>query len=181
MTSKSGKEYECYIPKPNESLSESDSKNGKSIDIQKLLEPMYEGSCLYKIKDWWTYELCFGKAIKQFHIEDGRIAGEILTLGLYELDNKWEDELYEEKFERVKPHHAQSYVNGTKCDLTGLPRNTEVKIFCEEDSLDYINWITEPETCNYVITVHTSLLCSHPLFKSSKELHTIVCQPSGID
>ena len=25
--------------------------------------------CLYRAEDWWTYELCFGKGVRQYHQE----------------------------------------------------------------------------------------------------------------
>ena len=29
---------------------------------------------------------------------------------------------------RINRYHSQEYVNGTKCDLTGRPRRTEVRV-----------------------------------------------------
>jgi protein OS-9 len=25
--------------------------------------------CLFQAKDWWSYEFCYGKYIRQFHVE----------------------------------------------------------------------------------------------------------------
>nr|XP_042909766.1 protein OS-9 isoform X3 [Parasteatoda tepidariorum] len=181
LTSIFGQEYQCMLPHiEEEELSEKVIYSEKSTDIKELLKPMHAGNCLLKAKDWWTYELCFGQHIKQFHIEDGQIIGQVLTLGLYESDYDWNNETDEEKFKHTKQrYHSQYYVNGTKCDLTGQPRTAEIRIFCEEDSGDYIHRVDEPGTCNYVITVHTSRVCSHPQLKPlpSKKAHTIPCYP----
>ncbi|XP_035207021.1 protein OS-9-like isoform X3 [Stegodyphus dumicola] len=182
MTSMYGQEYQCILPEVTEDeVTEKETDSEKSTDIQELLKPMKTGSCLLKGKDWWTYEFCFGHYIKQFHIEDGQIIGQVLTLGLYESDYDWDNETDQvEKFKHAKQrYHTQYYVNGTKCDLTGQPRNAEVRIYCEEDAGDYIYRVDEPGTCSYVITVHTSRLCSHPKLKPlpSNKAHTIPCHP----
>ncbi|KFM65742.1 Protein OS-9, partial [Stegodyphus mimosarum] len=181
MTSMYGQEYQCVLPEVTEDeVTEKETDSEKSTDIQELLKPMKTGSCLLKGKDWWTYEFCFGHYIKQFHIEDGQIIGQVLTLGLYESDYDWDNETDQEKFKHAKQrYHTQYYVNGTKCDLTGQPRNAEVRIYCEEDAGDYIYRVDEPGTCSYVITVHTSRLCSHPKLKPlpSNKAHTIPCHP----
>lgn len=32
----------------------------------ELLEAL-DGVCFYRVEDWWTYELCYKKAVRQFH------------------------------------------------------------------------------------------------------------------
>lgn len=181
MTSKYGQKYQCVLPQvDDEDVSEKEAVSEKVTDIKELLKPMQSGACLLKGKDWWTYEFCFGHYIKQFHIEDGQMIGQVITLGLYESDYDWENETDQDKFKHVKQrYHSQMYTNGTKCDLTGQPRTAEVRVFCEEDAGDYIYRVDEPGTCNYVITVHTSRLCSHPLLKPlpSNKAHAIPCNP----
>ncbi|CAL1297062.1 unnamed protein product [Larinioides sclopetarius] len=181
MTSMYGQEYSCTLPQvEEEELSEKIPVDEKSTDIKELLKPMQSGSCLLKGKDWWTYEFCFGHYIKQFHIEDGQIIGQVITLGLYDYDYDWNNDTDQEKFKHVKQrYHSQYYVNGTKCDLTGQPRSAEVRLFCEEDAGDYIYRVDEPGTCNYIITIHTSRLCSHPQLKPlpTKKAYSIPCHP----
>ena len=33
----------------------------------ELLEAL-DGVCFYRVEDWWTYELCYKKAVRQFHM-----------------------------------------------------------------------------------------------------------------
>ena len=42
---------------------------GTKERIQRLLEPLKKGKCLLRTRDWWTYELCVGRSIRQFHLE----------------------------------------------------------------------------------------------------------------
>jgi protein OS-9 len=37
--------------------------------IQRMLVPLRTSGCLVRTKDWWTYELCIGRTIKQYHAE----------------------------------------------------------------------------------------------------------------
>ena len=39
--------------------------------------------CFYRLEDWWTYELCYEKHVRQFHKEKDVLTSEFL-LGLYE-------------------------------------------------------------------------------------------------
>lgn len=182
MTSKFGQQYQCLLPQleEKEEYADKDSSADESTDIKDLLKPLENGPCLLKTKDWWTYELCFGHYIKQYHIDDGKILGQVITLGLYDSDFDWNNETVKEKFGHTKQkYHSQTYSNGTKCDLTALPRNAEVRLFCEKDAGDYIYRVDEPGTCSYVLTVHTSRICSHPMLKPppSNKAHAISCSP----
>lgn len=37
--------------------------------IRSALEPTITEECLIYTKDWWSYELCPGSVVKQFHME----------------------------------------------------------------------------------------------------------------
>ena len=51
---------------------------------------------------------------------------------------------------------------------------------CEEGSGDYIARVDEPQSCRYVLTVHTRRTCQHPFLlpPSTAKLQGIVCQPA---
>lgn len=51
---------------------------------------------------------------------------------------------------------------------------------CEEGSGDYIARVDEPQSCRYVLTVHTSRTCQHPFLRppSTAKPQGIVCQPA---
>lgn len=183
MMTKFGQEYQCSLPEssyPTEHT-ESDDAEDEAPNVLRLLEPLRNAPCLTKTRNWWTYELCYGKSIKQFHVENGKPEGAIIFLGLFDYDFDWNNETNLEQFNKTgqQKYHSQVYSHGSKCDITGVPRKAEVRYFCDEDSTDYIESVEEPETCSYVFTVHTSRVCAFPPLKriSPSKPHTISCSP----
>ncbi|XP_034726236.1 protein OS-9 isoform X2 [Etheostoma cragini] len=186
VSSKYKQLYECRLPAQavrfhQDPASEPDSQGYTGPDIPDLLSPMHNAQCLVKTKDWWTYEFCHGQHIRQYHLEDTEIKGDILFLGHYESEFDWNNETAKaSKQHRLKRYHSQTYVNGSKCDLNGNPRETEVRFVCEEGSGDYIARVDEPQSCRYVLTVHTGRTCQHPFLRppSTAKPQGIVCQPA---
>ncbi|XP_076870768.1 protein OS-9 isoform X2 [Brachyhypopomus gauderio] len=178
--------YECRLPAQavrfhQDPVSETDSQGYSGPGVPELLKPMRTAPCLVKTKDWWTYEFCYGQQIRQYHLEDSEIKGDILFLGYFESEFDWTNETAKvTKQHKLKRYHSQSYVNGSKCDLNGTPRESEVRFVCEEGSSDYIARVDEPQSCHYVLTIHTSRTCQHPLLQppSSAKPQGIVCQPA---
>uniref|UniRef100_A0A3Q2V5U2 Endoplasmic reticulum lectin n=1 Tax=Haplochromis burtoni TaxID=8153 RepID=A0A3Q2V5U2_HAPBU len=186
VSSKYKQLYECRLPAQavrfhQDPATEPDSEGYTGPDIPDLLKPMHNAPCLLKTKDWWTYEFCHGQHIRQYHLEDTEIKGDILFLGYYESEFDWSNETAKaSKQHRLKRYHSQTYVNGSKCDLNGNPRETEVRFVCEEGSGDYIARVDEPQSCRYVLTIHTSRTCQHPFLRppSTAKPQGIVCQPA---
>lgn len=183
MTTKFGQEYQCSLPESSfpPEHAESAQTEEEAPNVLKLLEPLRTAPCLTKTRNWWTYEICYGKSIKQFHVENGHPEGAIIFLGLYESDFDWNNETNLEQFNKTgqQKYHSQIYSHGSKCDITGVPRRAEVRYYCDEDSTDYVESVEEPETCSYVFTVHTSRVCAFPPLKriSPTKPYTISCSP----
>jgi len=177
MTNKHGQKYQCQLPKtkelnedgknvdPSKNSHETEQETVEMSDLEKakkLLEPMASQPCLLRTKDWWTYEFCYGKSIRQFHMEDGKPSGPILHLGFYAYDKELDEDLKNSET-KIKRHHTQTYSNGSQCDLTGNARETEVRFECDPTSvMDSIIQVDEPQSCQYVITVMTSKICAIP-------------------
>nr|XP_019942228.1 PREDICTED: protein OS-9 isoform X1 [Paralichthys olivaceus] len=186
VSSKYKQLYECRLPAQairfhQDPASEPDSQGYTGPDIPDLLSQMHSAPCLVKTKDWWTYEFCHGQHIRQYHLEDTEIKGDVLFLGYYESEFDWNNETAKaSKQHRLKRYHSQTYVNGSKCDLNGNARETEVRFVCEEGSGDYIARVDEPQSCRYVLTIHTSRTCQHPFLRppSTAKPQGIVCQPA---
>uniref|UniRef100_A0A668A8N9 Endoplasmic reticulum lectin n=1 Tax=Myripristis murdjan TaxID=586833 RepID=A0A668A8N9_9TELE len=186
VSSKYKQLYECRLPAQavrfhQDPASEPETQGYTGPGIPELLRPMHSAPCLVKTKDWWTYEFCHGQHIRQYHLEDTEIKGDVLFLGYYESEFDWSNETAKaSKQHRLKRYHSQTYVNGSKCDLNGNPRETEVRFVCEEGSSDYIARVDEPQSCRYVLTVHTSRTCQHPFLRppSTAKPQGIVCQPA---
>jgi len=78
-------------------------------------------------------------------------------------------------------YFRMSYGNGTSCDMTGKPRETEVRIFCgRPDEPSHIASIEEVSTCKYIIQFRSSLHCKHPAFEGETkktDAMPIKCEP----
>ncbi|KAM4637256.1 LOW QUALITY PROTEIN: protein OS-9, partial [Amazona ochrocephala] len=184
VASKFKQRYECRLPaaavrSPPDPLEEAQLYNGSGVT--ELLQPMAAAPCLVKTKDWWTYEFCYGKHIQQYHVEESEIKGDVLFLGYYQSAFDWDDEAAKaSKQHRLKRYHSQSYVNGSRCDITGRAREAEVRFLCEEGAGDHLARVDEPQSCSYVLTVHTPRICHHPLLRPSPGAapQPILCQPA---
>ncbi|KAJ6363305.1 hypothetical protein OIU78_003476 [Salix suchowensis] len=150
----------------------------------ELLEAL-KGLCFVRQEGWWSYELCYQQKLRQFHMEDEKekVVQEFI-LGVYDEEataafNQNLSDISTLKDPRSKDasqrYHAHQYTNGTICDLTNEPRETEVRFVCSEPRA-MISSITELSTCKYALTVHSPVLCKHPLFQEERPVwHTINC------
>ncbi|XP_024385684.1 protein OS-9 homolog [Physcomitrium patens] len=71
-------------------------------------------------------------------------------------------------------YHAHVYTNGTICDLTNQPRETEVRFVCSETGRMLINSIKEAPTCKYILVFHTPMLCKHPTFQEERQPWVVI-------
>lgn len=60
----------------------------------QLLGPLGD-LCMYRAEDWWTYELCFGKAVRQFHKENDRVVSQY-DLGQFSEEDSRLDEIHDD-------------------------------------------------------------------------------------
>ena len=108
MVNKDGQKYRCSLPQIQATESAADNKNEeKDTDIAKLLGPLEEGPCMYKTKDWWTYEICYNSAVKQYHMENEKPIGAVMVLGVHSpgLDSWGQSN---------RTYQPQWYTNGSK-------------------------------------------------------------------
>ncbi|XP_038045893.1 protein OS-9-like isoform X2 [Patiria miniata] len=182
LRSKFGQQYECQLPDMTDyEKDQEEEKLATDMGISELLKPMENAPCLVKTKDWWSYEYCHGQHVKQYHLEDGNVVGDDLYLGYYESEMDWNNKTHKDaKRHRLNRYHSHTYVNGTKCDLTKKPRETEVRFLCAEGQGDSIFRIDEPSSCAYILTIHTSRTCHHPYLRPPPSLKArpVLCYPA---
>ncbi|GAV82077.1 PRKCSH domain-containing protein [Cephalotus follicularis] len=195
IPNKSGQRFLCYLPKVEK------AKTGKPVTLQnsssmivesekqvrlktpdELLEVLKD-RCFVRQDGWWSYEFCYQKMFRQIHLEDDKVVQEFV-LGVYDVDataafNQNLSDVSTLKDPRSKDasqrYHAHQFRNGTICDLTNEPRETEVRFVCSE-ARAMISSITELSTCKYALTVQCPTLCKHPLFQEEIPVrHTIHC------
>lgn len=63
---------------------------------------------------------------------------------------------------------VQKWSDGTRCDKSGRPRETEVQIHCSMTTNDQIYLIKELAICQYVLIIHSPHLCSLPGFRPER-------------
>lgn len=111
---------------------------------------------------WWKYEFCYGRYVRQFHIDKN---GETsLLLGSFD-EQAHKDWLKENPQKR--PHKGSRFVShlyqgGSKCDESGELRQTEVQLRCLENSTSKSKvslFLMEPKTCHYILGVESQFLC----------------------
>ncbi|XP_077218904.1 ER lectin-like protein [Tasmannia lanceolata] len=195
MTNKKGKNFMCFLPMVEETKSGKSfmQQNGSSMIVEsdrrvklktpdELLEEL-KNQCFVRQERWWSYEFCYQKHLKQFHLEDSKVVQEFV-LGVYDPEatdafNHNRSDVSMLKDPRAKDasqrYHAHQYTNGTICDLTNQPRETEVRFVCSESRV-IVSSIKEISTCKYAITVQCRMLCKHPMFQEERPVwHTINC------
>eukprot|EP00092_Neocalanus_flemingeri_P090692 GFUD01114871.1.p1 GENE.GFUD01114871.1~~GFUD01114871.1.p1 ORF type:complete len:513 (+),score=176.78 GFUD01114871.1:136-1674(+) len=195
VTSVDNEQYRCTIPKVNANDG-SNSADYTGLSVLGILEKMFtQQTCAYRLESYWTYELCHGKHLRQYHEERD---GKSIKVQEYYL-GKFTKEMYDslvvendkdvangitrhpptKKIEGLNmPYHEILMTDGTLCDLNKQPRRTRVLYVCYPAGKNEIYSFKEVSTCEYEVVVLTNVLCSHPNYKpeESKE-HSISCRP----
>eukprot|EP01138_Halocafeteria_seosinensis_P012184 gb/GECG01012452.1/.p1 GENE.gb/GECG01012452.1/~~gb/GECG01012452.1/.p1 ORF type:complete len:567 (+),score=65.35 gb/GECG01012452.1/:1-1701(+) len=167
---------------------------GKLSSLRYIMKPI-NGSCSSLNKGWWTYEVCLGSHVKQFHQEGKSIVSQFL-LGKF---NKTVDTYVDEGDPSMRlpsnsrlarnqppeylPAAVQKFDQGTLCDISNAPRQAEVRIQCGVGHF-VVTSIKEIRTCQYMIFVTSSHVCEHPALKQVEQLEipesaNINCVPSS--
>jgi len=175
MVNMDGQKYTCSLPEAPDLVTD-DNKTGDEPDlnIEQLLSPLESSPCMFLTHHWWTYELCYKRDIKQYHVEEDVPVGAVILLGTH---NPEEDSSVESN----QTYHSQWYGKGSRCDINGQMRKTEVRFFCNEAATqEFIGGIIEHAVCEYTLLVHTSRLCGVARMRtaagSTPDL-PIVCHP----
>ncbi|PSC72091.1 endoplasmic reticulum lectin 1-like isoform B [Micractinium conductrix] len=206
MRSANGTRYRCYLPveeggdEGGSGAAGSSSAAAGSVAKQgaqatqgslsqkrkptDLLEALAE-HCYYHYEEWWTYELCYRKHVRQYRKRgDNQVEIEYL-LGIHdELEQAEDEDAIQVDTSDVSGgmrYITQLYSEGEECDLTGQPRQVEVRFTCGADAGGTrLLSIKEPASCAYVLTVATPRLCKHPAFAEQPQAASLIrCHPLG--
>lgn len=181
ITSSNNERYICNIPDVVE-REDDDEETYSGPNAAQLLQPLFERfPCSYKFEFFWTYELCPGHYLRQYHEDrDGKKAklqefylGKLNKERMRRLIRSYEtadkaasrrSNLPTVKIDGTDIPYVEVLMgNGSICDLTDKPRITRVLYVCHRH--DGIYSITEPVSCEYEAIVATPLLCAHPNYK----------------
>uniref|UniRef100_A0A673CMK4 Endoplasmic reticulum lectin n=1 Tax=Sphaeramia orbicularis TaxID=375764 RepID=A0A673CMK4_9TELE len=179
MTTTEQEKYKCLLP----SLTggeEDDEKDYNGPSPGELLDPLFKrSSCSYRIESYWTYEVCHGKHIRQYHEE--KETGQKISVQEYFLGNMAQksQSVSTKNIEgQLTPYYSLEMGNGTPCVLKqNTPRSTSVLYVCHPEAKHEILSVAEVTTCEYEVVVLTPLLCAHPKYRfKSSPVNAIFCQ-----
>ncbi|XP_030092150.2 endoplasmic reticulum lectin 1 [Serinus canaria] len=196
MTTVDKEKYKCLLPLIA-SGNEEEEKDYKGPTPGELLEPLFkQSSCSYRIESYWTYEVCHGKHIRQYHEE--KETGQKINIQEYYLGNMImknpSSEPDQEEKENSKdgakeiptkniegqmtPYYPVELGNGTPCSLRqNLPRSSTVMYICHPEAKHEILSVAEVTTCEYEVVILTPLLCNHPKYRfRASPVNDIFCQ-----
>ncbi len=120
------------------------------------------GMCLQSKIDYWTYEFCFGKQLKQYHDNDQYMLGGKTI-----------------RHESVQNAPGLIYDGGDMCmDLKPqpAPRQSRVKFMCRlEANRPQLVKVTEYSTCKYEVVIAASEVCDDERYERFQP------SPSGVE
>lgn len=193
VTTHNKEKYKCSIPDLSHQPNESDVFYDGPAPFDLVAALFSASTCSYRMESYWTYEVCHGNYIKQFHEER---EGKKIKVQEYFL-GKWDeqktndlrakleeaerdgDKLKYTKIDGVNmPFLELEMTDGTHCDLNNEHRTTKVQYVCYPHGKNEVYSLKETSTCNYEVTILTPALCSHPNFKPQAQSdNAINCVP----
>eukprot|EP01024_Parvocaulis_polyphysoides_P054215 TRINITY_DN5465_c0_g5_i2.p1 TRINITY_DN5465_c0_g5~~TRINITY_DN5465_c0_g5_i2.p1 ORF type:complete len:332 (-),score=46.63 TRINITY_DN5465_c0_g5_i2:163-1128(-) len=189
-----GYQYQCLLINDvvGTNGTEKDSSDDQNTpDPYEIINSQLDKLCLYRREQWWIYQYCHKKMVRQYHEEHEVLMSEYF-LGYYNHSQvlNWTEVLQNQNtsFQGSNTvgggggdstrYASLLYDEGELCDLTEQPRQTEVRFVCRPDLPDKntIIQIKEPATCQYTMIIAIPALCSHPDFEvQSPDVHHILC------
>lgn len=134
-------------------------------DISQVKNFLEGKNCLTGGTGWWKYEFCYGKYVRQFHVDKYGSKSSII-LGVFdEKSHKDFIDNHPDKKPKLKGSRKQIthfYAGGSTCDKTGQQRQTEVALICPENisSRSSVSlYLLEPKVCNYILGVESPIIC----------------------
>ncbi|CAG2116286.1 unnamed protein product, partial [Medioppia subpectinata] len=190
ITTASQEKYVCVLPQIDSvtSLDSLEKRTDSELSAYQLLKPLFAREvCSYRLEQYWTYEICHGRYIRQFHEDSGQQktkpgATQEYYLGKYELSRLPSSEQQFGAYlqhlvkkgkkrptitvdETQLPYIEINMTDGTLCDLSNTKRFTRVLYVCNEDAKHELYSIKETSTCEYEAIVLSPLLCLSPEFQ----------------
>lgn len=134
-------------------------------DISQVKSFLEGKNCLTGGTGWWKYEFCYGKYVRQFHVDKFGSKSSIL-LGVFD-EKAHKDFMEQHHDKRPKPLKLRKqishfYNGGSTCDKTGQQRQTEVVLKCLENAPSRSTvslYLLEPKVCSYILGVESPLIC----------------------
>lgn len=175
------------------------SSTSKNVSAFALLESL-GNLCLTRHEGWWSYEFCYKRHVRQFHLVSGTDAKGKVTpqvqsqyvLGLADRDlaeQATAGVVNERDFIVPSPAGESEgqlsalefeYGGGTLCELTNAARSATIHYEC--GATDTLASVVEDFTCHYKVVVTSPVLCKHPAFvQATPSTRAMTCKrdPAG--
>ncbi|XP_058454272.1 endoplasmic reticulum lectin 1 isoform X2 [Malaya genurostris] len=197
MITTNKEKYVCFIPSIATKDTEKEVLYEGPSPIDLLIPLFSHSTCSYRIESYWTYEVCHGNYIKQYHEERHEKTSKLQEYYLGKWDSKktadlkaeqWKKHLEIEgeklKYKKIDglnlPYLELEMGSGTICDLNGEPRVTKVLYVCYLHGKNEVYSLKETSTCNYEVIILTPMLCAHPKYKPLEtEENKVSCMAMG--
>ncbi|XP_065345268.1 endoplasmic reticulum lectin 1 isoform X1 [Cloeon dipterum] len=199
MTTINNERYNCVMPQSLEQEQEKPEVYSGLTALELMLPILKQTSgqspCSYRLESYWTYELCHGKYMRQFHEDREGKKNKIQEYYLGKWDSKILEKMTKAEFQALEeaqkstiqvkkidgmslPYLQINMSDGTLCDLNKKPRMTKVQYVCYQHGKHEIYSLKETSTCEYEAVVLSPFLCSHPLYRPQETgEHQISCYP----
>ncbi|XP_041353604.1 endoplasmic reticulum lectin 1-like [Gigantopelta aegis] len=183
MTTTNNEKYKCILPETMETKEEARKRYHGPTAFELMKTLFTQTTCSYRVESYWTYELCHGKHLRQYHETKDQGQKPKLQeyfLGLVSLEslekanaeessdgkNKYESEVKVRKIDGISlPYYEVNMTSGTPCDLTKEPRKARILYVCQPEGHGEIYQLKEMSTCEYEVIILTAVLCAHPDFR----------------
>lgn len=198
-----GSRYECDIP-PRSSTAESDQlwrAHLRKVRDHAVPAHLVDGInralaelCFAQPAGWWTYELCWGRHLRQFHADaNGNVEVEyFLGKGpaLRVADGAVDELVYDvDLVSDMRARLVAEWFNGTVCDLTQRQRHMQLFLLCAPRAAGGASGggapraspqehgeliVVEPSSCEYQVTLKHAAFCAVPELRERERPEVVV-------
>nr|CCC95647.1 unnamed protein product [Trypanosoma congolense IL3000] len=190
MRLSNGSSYTCVLP----SVTYDPSRGNREDAVQHVplsLEDLSEvgraldGKCYTMEESWWTYRLCWGSKMEQYHLPlavkmGKKVLADTSKTSYYLLGVAPPSDVLDLRYgvdAKGLWYLYTVYSDGMTCDLTQLPRTTEVRLYCLDEDRDkgLTMRVRETEVCHYVVTLIAKDACVLRLKERVQNYGVISC------
>jgi hypothetical protein len=176
LKSENGTLFDCHVVDEEKSGETREPDAETTITEARRVLDSLSNWCAYRVEGWWTYEVCYKKKVRQYHVDvvNGNDVSADFLLGTYS------DMLVDLSMKDIKntsewdgSDSSDVFVsdlcdNGDVCDLEevggplGMKRTVEVRYYCGSSVQPMLVDVKEPRSCHYIFDVRMASLCSVP-------------------
>lgn len=193
MRTEDGSRFMCLLPPDDVAVEDrlmqfhEDAKARHGLRVPSLvvtsLRAELAEKCFQTVVDWWAYELCWEKHVRQYHPPTSEI-----MLGVYPAEAAaLEEEEEVDDGVLVPPalyghDHRGAYIStvytqGNFCDTTPDHRVTEVRLYCDKGDVADPFRVVEVGTCKYLALLFTPEACAFDTLEEPSINRRVVCYP----